>query len=134
MVIEDDWNGAKSQAAIVAAHKVLKHWGLDVETPVAPVAPVPTALLWPPVDGAGRPYTITLPDVYRENYYHVLNESRGLVEPGEALVLHRSYWNEEDLQWRMQFRTANNQWFWVGHTHVKPGDEIDSAAQARSNP
>ena len=141
-VLSTKWENPESvhaQSAVAAAKEVLKHWGLEmkeIKTPPATKKPEPATLVWPPVDTMGRPKYTTLPDVYRENFYHVreqtigtaLNPATGMaphVLPEYILILRDAYWNEEKLQWRMRFHS--DRWdddIWLDHCKVLVGDEI----------
>ncbi len=143
-----------ARLAVASAQSVLECWGIEIKTDplpeTAPAEPPAATLVWPPVDRLGRPLSTVLPDVYRENYYHVrepvtvvdsTDATHGVVIYSEhRLVLHESYWNEESLQWRMRFSNASMpglEKFWVDHCKVRVGDEIpkiiDASTQARSN-
>lgn len=139
-VLSAKWGNPESdsaQLAIAAAKEVLKHWGLELQD-YKPKAPTkePETLVWPPVDTLGRPRHTVLPDVYRENFYHVREQTIGTaidpttsmvphVLPEHILILRDAYWNEEKLQWRMRFHS--DRWdedFWLDHCKVRVGDEI----------
>ncbi len=149
-----DPHGPDARITVAAAEAVLKSYGIEL-TSVSeeasaedPPDPEVATLVWPPVDRLGRPLTTTLPDVYKENYYHVREPvvvttpewlSGTPIAPNHALVLLESYWNEEALQWRMRFSNISvpGDRFWLNHCQVKTGDEIpkviDASTQARNN-
>lgn len=137
----DDPQDIDARVGVAIAKEVLATWGielrtLDVPPPDSSESNPPPVLAWPPVNTLGRPLTTTLPDVYRENYYHVREMTvvtnpdamSGIrIEPEHKLVLREAYWNEEALQWRMRFtcwNLPNVDPFWIDHCKVKVGDEI----------
>ena len=135
--VTKDHRSVAAECIREAAVRVLKHWGLDVKAPEAQnqapdASPPPEqqTLVWPPVDRLGRPLATNLHDVYKENYYHVHEQtmlSRGIdgliLNPEDELTLQAAYWNEESLTWRMQFASSHKR-FWLSHSQVKPGEEI----------
>lgn len=144
-VLSTQWGNPDSPEAKIAtatALTVLKYWGIEIKdvTPEVVAAsvpnPKPDVLVWPPVDREGRPLKMTLPDVYKENYYHVREQTVVLnnpaisgttVTPDHQLTLREAYWNEEALQWRLQFSNASlpgQEPFWIDHGKVRVGDEI----------
>jgi len=115
------------------AREVLKDWGLAMpeEYPHAPTPPASTPeLRWPPEAPA-------VPDVYRENYYHVREPltAQGLEAGDNALDLKpedrlvwtgRSYWGEgEHYMMRMSpVDMPGDLTTWVASRQLRPGDEI----------
>lgn len=143
-VLNTKWSdpeGAAAQLATESARVVLKYWGIEIKSVDQPEpASKPAEMIWPPVHLDGRPRFSALPDVYKENYYHVYEAqtvpSGGtvgfVVNPEDLLVLQKAYWSEEALQWRLQVlfqRPTGNEFFWINHCQVKPGEEIGAATE-----
>lgn len=143
LVLDAKWadpDSARVQACRAAALRVLEGWGLKVISEPAPTPPKkeePEVIVWPPVDRAGRPLKTKLPDVYRQNYYHVhefvviphpSGVSGDKLLPEQKLRLLGAFWNEESNQWRMKFSCPPlHNGFWLNHCQVRCGEEIPEA-------
>lgn len=139
----------EAKVAVASALTVLKYWGIEIKdvepkptNPAPEPAPAPAEMIWPPVHLDGRPRFSALPDVYKENYYHVYEDAARrdpanpivgfLLTPEDQLLLQKAYWSEEAMQWRLQMllkREGGDQVFWINHCQVKPGEEIGAATE-----